>query len=125
MNILQIAEEEGALVRFSDSSGDYDNAVALERFAARIRAEQKETILEVLNPRCWTLEMSEAWNKNIPDVNAAFEALREIAIRNASPDSDKCEINVYSSRMCEFGTKSCTKKHTSPESDIDQLTRLT
>ncbi len=33
-------------------------------------------IFQVLHPRLWTREMNEAWHKAIPDVYAAFEALR-------------------------------------------------
>jgi hypothetical protein len=32
-----------------------------------------------LNPRLWTEEMANAWHRNIPDVYAAFKALREAA----------------------------------------------
>ncbi len=39
-----------------------------------------EKLRQCLNPREWTREMSEAWHKNIPDTQKAFEALVESAI---------------------------------------------
>jgi len=70
--IRQIAEEEGAVKSFV-SQGYYllDNAT-LERFAARIRAEQKaldEQICDDMPDHCIPYECAEA-------------------IRNASPESD-------------------------------------
>jgi len=32
-----------------------------------------------LNPRRWDLELAEAWHKNIPDLQKAFDEIREIA----------------------------------------------
>lgn len=40
---------------------------------------QRDALLEALNPRLWTKEMSDAWHKNIPDTVSAFDALRAIA----------------------------------------------
>lgn len=37
-----------------------------------------ERLQTALNPRLWTREHDAAWHKNIPDVHAAFEALRTI-----------------------------------------------
>jgi hypothetical protein len=31
---------------------------------------------KALNPRRWTIEQDQAWHRNLPDVYAAFEALR-------------------------------------------------
>jgi hypothetical protein len=47
-----------------------DTCEKLERENARLN--------DLLNPRMWTLEMSTAWHKNIPDVHAAFAALRSL-----------------------------------------------
>jgi len=44
-----------------------------------------------LNPRRWTREMSDAWHKNIPDVNAAFEALRDTALKTTTGHDNNTE----------------------------------
>jgi hypothetical protein len=56
-----------------------DYARELERENARLN--------DLLNPRMWTLEMSTAWHKNIPDVHAAFAALRSLPNVQAEPDA--------------------------------------
>lgn len=33
---------------------------------------------DALNPRVWTCEQNEAWHKNIPDIQKAFDALRKV-----------------------------------------------
>lgn len=33
----------------------------------------------LLNPRLWTKEMCEAWHRELPDMQAAFNTLRRIA----------------------------------------------
>lgn len=38
-------------------------------------------LLVALNPRAWTADMSDAWHKALPDINAAFAALREAALK--------------------------------------------
>ena len=44
-----------------------------------------------LNPRFWGLEHHEAWHKNIPDVQKAFEALKAIALENAKSQRLKAD----------------------------------
>ena len=44
------------------------------------------------------------WN----EVHVAFLAGVELAMRN------NCNVNVFSSRMCERGTKGCVKCHPNP-----------
>ena len=36
-----------------------------------------------LNPRKWDKELNDAWHKNIPDLQKAFDKIREIAIKRA------------------------------------------
>lgn len=40
-----------------------------------------EALEIAFNPRRWTREHQNAWHQNIPDIQKAFEALREIATR--------------------------------------------
>lgn len=45
--------------------------------------------LEVaLTPRRWTREMSDAWHRALPDVNAAFSNLLEVATNGAKPSTE-------------------------------------
>ena len=37
--------------------------------------QEKLELLDKLNPRLWTKEMHDAWHINIPDTQAAFEAI--------------------------------------------------
>lgn len=58
-------------------SGEHDNeTLAKEICDAHNRVAKLE---QCMNPRTWTVEMRDAWHKNLPDVHAAFAALREIA----------------------------------------------
>jgi hypothetical protein len=43
----------------------------LKEFAKLVREDEREA----LTPRCWTQEMSDAWNKSIPDLTLAFDEL--------------------------------------------------
>jgi hypothetical protein len=45
-----------------------------DRHAAHI-----ERLQAALDPRTWTLEMSAAWHKNLPDTHAAFAAISALA----------------------------------------------
>ena len=40
--------------------------------------ERLDSKSDILNPRTWTTEMSDAWHSNIPDTQQAFDALRKI-----------------------------------------------
>ena len=40
--------------------------------------EQNQRMQIALDPRRWTQAHHEAWSKNLPDVNAAFEALKNV-----------------------------------------------
>ena len=44
-----------------------------------------------INPRRWTREMDQAWHRNIPDLYAAFDALRAAAIRAAATTDGRDE----------------------------------
>jgi len=46
-----------------------------------------------LNPREWDKELNEAWHKNIPDLQKAFDAIKNIAIKRAE-DKMKHEIDI-------------------------------
>jgi hypothetical protein len=39
---------------------------------------------QILNPLLWDKEISDAWHTSIPDVNKAFESIRNIAEKRAS-----------------------------------------
>ena len=39
-----------------------------------------QALIDAFNPRTWTQEMSDAWHRNLPDTQKAFDALREAAI---------------------------------------------
>jgi len=97
--ILQIAEEEGAVLTVSlvdrywkNDGGATFQKEALERFAARIRAAQQAEIDRLMLEFC-PLEMTEEqianWAKHQVPVDAKTQALIDkAAIRNASPESD-------------------------------------
>lgn len=36
-----------------------------------------------LNPREWDRELNDAWHRNIPDLQKAFDAIKNIAIKRA------------------------------------------
>lgn len=36
-----------------------------------------------LDPRRWNQELNDAWHKNIPDLQKAFDAIKDIAIKRA------------------------------------------
>jgi len=55
----------------ADEAVDSEHIAKLKRDNARLN--------DLLNPRTWTLEMSTAWHKNIPNVHAAFAALRSLS----------------------------------------------
>jgi R67 dihydrofolate reductase len=44
----------------------------------RVAQDKAARLERLLNPRMWDLEMNEAWHRNLPDVEAAFRALREL-----------------------------------------------
>jgi len=60
--------------------GDRDADLVLSPSSKRIM-ELENTVShfeDLLNPRMWTKEMSDAWHNYIPDTQAAFDALREL-----------------------------------------------
>ena len=59
-----------------DCRGETHDVVG--RAFARELERENARLNDLLNPRMWTLEMSTAWHKNIPDVHAAFAALRSL-----------------------------------------------
>jgi hypothetical protein len=67
---------------------DYYTADQMQAYAlAAIAAQQGVSDLEqCMNPRRWTKEMSAAWHGAIPNVQAAFEALRATAPPQKNPD---------------------------------------
>jgi hypothetical protein len=50
---------------------------ALESAAVASALRVKE-LEKAMNPRFWTQEQHAAWHQNIPDVQAAFDALRSL-----------------------------------------------
>jgi hypothetical protein len=88
--ILQIAEEEGFVFHKGDCANFYTTyPEQLERFAARILAEQKEKCSDALESE----KVDYATSKDLGDLayNTALDH-GIAAIRNASPESDieKC-----------------------------------
>lgn len=67
--------------------GDYRNIdcpdPAGEADAARmvLTWNAYDALLAALTPRQWSREMSDAWHRAIPDVEAAFAAIRELALK--------------------------------------------
>lgn len=56
------------------------NCGSKERAAAIVQSYNSHAALvAALSPRMWTREMSDAWHRNIPDVQAAFAALLKAA----------------------------------------------
>lgn len=55
----------------NDEGNKYTLAIAEEECNKVKRYE------EALNPRTWTREMLEAWHRNIPDIQKAFDALKQ------------------------------------------------
>lgn len=57
-----------------------------ERILAKaIRQAENDTQMALrakLSPRFWTREMSDAWHRKIPDVQAAFDAILDIALKH-------------------------------------------
>lgn len=53
----------------------------------------------------WLKEQINSANKQI---NSWNNTKKQVMLR---PDLDECEICSFSSRVCELGTKSCTKVH--------------
>ncbi len=61
--------------------------------ACKYMNEEYETLL---NPRLWTKEMSDAWHSVLPDVNKAFENLRELK----EPTNGECKHGVSLEHNC-------------------------
>lgn len=56
--------------------------VATVLCSAGLDAKDKENrrLETLLNPRLWDEEMNKAWHENIPDIQAAFKALKKCGI---------------------------------------------
>lgn len=80
MRIVELEREISRLQMELDASCNAEELRQMRAKNARIN--------DLLNPRMWTLEMSTAWHKNIPDVHAAFAALRSLP--NAPISDSRC-----------------------------------
>ncbi len=68
-----------------------DNVLTLaEEAADQIAAltARCEALEIALTPRRWTAVMSRVWHQNLPNTDAAFMALREVALVGQQPDAD-------------------------------------
>ena len=79
-DIIRMAREAGIDLRYEGASQlEFEY---LEHFAELVAAELHKSYNETfrkdrrLNPGRWKRNMSEAWNRELPDVYKAFEALR-------------------------------------------------
>lgn len=66
--------EEGVYVRLADHAS-----------ALAAKDAQMEFRDFLLTPRLWTRKMSDAWNRALPDMQAAFEALRNLIPKAEEP----------------------------------------
>ncbi len=69
-------------------STDYERCKKVAKKIA-MRVNSHQALINAFNPRTWTLEMHDAWHKNLPDTQKAFEALKEAALLLAGGESEK------------------------------------
>ena len=58
---------------------------------------------QLLNPRRWTREMNAAWHLNIPNTQAAFDALRAIALQHSGEQSGELSFPEEASQEADGG----------------------
>jgi hypothetical protein len=63
----------------------------------------------VMNPRRWTRQMNDAWHKNIPDLQAAFDALK-VLYRRRDGDVDMAD-KIASNVLANFKTEGNRNKY--------------
>jgi hypothetical protein len=73
---MEDAPDEGLLAVYHAS--DVDAIHEQNTVVIRKQRERIEKLEKALNPRQWSREQSDAWHRAIPDVQAAFDALRSL-----------------------------------------------
>ncbi len=79
---------------FNDYDGNHMK-LATEFWNTRAADSINQALVDAFNPRTWTLEMHEAWHKNLPDMQKAFEALREAALALAGMENNEPIIEIF------------------------------
>lgn len=60
--------------------------------------EYTKELERALNPREWDQELNDAWHKNIPDLQKAFDDIKDIAIKKARIKMNEQSLRTVSLR---------------------------